>query len=224
MNKKPALSSGWRGFFEAYTKLNPRGLLPSVKVAVQIYFELRLVSTLKGTVMKEFVLVAEFEITVPSNYDAALCIAQFKQAHPCDNRRTFYDKNITDENFSNPSRVLRPSEKLRVCAFKQDACGITDSGKITSSKERMNYLASKQMNLYPSAQGALQVFEYRHFELPTGYWFASFDEEDRLPLMDGVRKMMYGRRSLDGPVELRLGSFRISWPTGILFFGFSEIK
>src|SRR5207244_1674639 len=75
-------------------------------------------------------------ITVPDDYDHATQLDKFMKA----NRKKFYDvnKNITDANFPNPSRVLKPGDKLRVRVFEQIV------GGTTTSDECMKFLVEQK--------------------------------------------------------------------------------
>lgn len=85
-----------------------------------------------------------------------------------------HHKNITDANFSNPSRILRPGDKLRVRVFQQIGSGRT------TSQERMAFLEKQRGNVYVGAQGIAHVLEQLHDRLPAGKGYASFDREERL--------------------------------------------
>ena len=64
-------------------------------------------------------------ITVPDDYVHDNRLTTFGKQ----NRKKFYSYNdeITDRNFPNPTRVLKPGDKLRVRAFKQIVGGSTTS-------------------------------------------------------------------------------------------------
>jgi hypothetical protein len=86
---------------------------------------------------KKFALLVDLGIIVePDDYNHAMALAKFLEK----NRKKFYgvDKNITDANFSNPSRVLKPGDRLWVRAFKQIV------GETTTSEERMTFLAAQK--------------------------------------------------------------------------------
>lgn len=121
---------------------------------------------------EKFALLADLGvIVVPEGYDHATSLASFKEA----NRKKFYYYNddISDANFPNPSRILKAGDRLRVRAFHQTARGET------SSAERMDFLRDQQA-VFTGAQGAGLVFEQKRAELPKGKWYTSFDEADRL--------------------------------------------
>lgn len=129
--------------------------------------------TIKGEVPTEkFSLLADFgTITVPADYDHATQLVSFRKK----NYRKFYYYNdaITDAHFPNPTRILKPGDKLWVRAFKQAI------GGTTTSEERLAFLATKKA-VHTGAQGASLVFEQRCNQFPKGYWYTSFDEKDHL--------------------------------------------
>lgn len=111
-------------------------------------------------------------IEVPAGYEFDTALASFEKA----NRKKFYSYNddITDANFSNPSRVVKAGDRLLVRAFHQTAAGTT------TSTERVDFLRALPGNVFVGAQGAALVFEQKRAKLPKGKWYASFDEKDRL--------------------------------------------
>lgn len=115
-------------------------------------------------------------ITVPEDYDHETQLAKFKERYQGDDFKTFlvYSEEITDANFSNPTRTLHPGERLRVQAFKQIVSGAT------TYEERMEFLAT-QKAVYVGAQGASLVFTQKHSQLWKGVdSYASLDKKDRL--------------------------------------------
>lgn len=121
---------------------------------------------------KKFALLADLGvITVPDDYDHGTALTTFAR----ENRTKFfsYDDNITDQNFPNPTRVLKPGQKLRVRAFGQL---LTESATL---EERLVFLKTQQA-IYLGAQGAALVFEEMRDQLPKGYRYASFDGKELL--------------------------------------------
>lgn len=111
-------------------------------------------------------------IVVPKKYKHEGAIAAFQKKH----RSSFYSwsEAINDTNFSNPSRVLEPGDKLRVRIFKQNV------GGTTTSEERLEFLKGLPGAVLVGAQGAALVFDQKGAKLPRGYWHLSFDEKERL--------------------------------------------
>jgi hypothetical protein len=154
-------------------------------------------------------------ITVPDGYDHANQLAIFMKK----NRKKFYDvnKDITDVNFSNPTRVLKSGDKLRVRVFKQVV------GGITTSEERMAFLAT-QKAIHTGAQGASLVFEQKRDQLPRGKWYTSFDEPERLwKDSDGHHRVPYLYHHSDGDWYFYLDDFENVWDGGHCFLCFCDL-
>jgi|GEM_PF-1297389 len=153
---------------------------------------------------EKFALLADLgEITVPDNFKHSKCLEVFRK----ENRKKFYYFNdaITDKNFPNPSRILKPGDKLWVRAFKQVTPGET------TSEERMKFLAT-QNAIHTGAQGASLVFEQKHGQLPKGFWYCSFDEKDRLwEDADGDHRVPYVSAYSVGAFQFVLGIFEYPW-------------
>jgi len=167
---------------------------------------------------EKFVLLVDLGIvTVPDNYDHATQLDKFLKK----NRKKFYgvNDNITDANFLNPSRILKPGDKLHVRAYQQIV------GGTTTSEERMTYLTEQKMNCYPSAQGASLVFEQKRDQLPKGKWYASFDEKDRLwEDATGNHRVPGVSTDTDGDFYWGLGYFEDVWHAYNAFFGFCDVE
>ena len=157
-------------------------------------------------------------ITVPDNYVHATHLASFKTKHQ-GGKKSFYGYNndLTDANFSNPTRILKPGDKLAVRAFKQIVPGTT------TSEERMTFLAT-QNAVHTGAQGASLVFEQKRDQLPKGKWYASFDEKDRLwEDSDGHRRVPYVFAYSDVGFNFALGYFEDVWCDVGAFFCFCDL-
>ena len=166
---------------------------------------------------EKFALLADLgTITVPDGYDHATRLYSFGKKH----RKEFYYYNdaITDENFSNPTRILKPGDKLHVRAFKQVVSGTTTSG------ERMAFLAT-QKAIYTGAQGASLVFEEKRDQLLKGKWYASFDEPDRLwKDAGGYHRVPNVCANSDGVFRFDLGRFGRVWGGNRAFLCFSDFE
>jgi|GEM_PF-945831 len=171
----------------------------------------------KAEPMEKFALFADLGIImVPDDYDHATWLALFSK----ENRRKFYYCNdaITDPNFPNPSRILKPGDKLGVRAFKQIVPGTT------TSEERMAFLAT-QKAVHTGAQGASLVFEQKRDQLPKGFWYASFDEKDRLwKDAGGLHRVPFVVAYSDGAFHFHLGSFEYVWHGDLAFLCFCDIE
>jgi len=155
-------------------------------------------------------------ITVPDDYVHATALATFMK----ENRKKFYDVNgnIVDANFPNPTRILKPGDKLRVRAFQQIVVGTT------TSKERMAFLATKKA-IHTGAHGASLVFEQKRDQLPKGKWYASFDEPDRLwEDANGDHRVTCVKAHSDGGFDFSLGYFEFVWDDSGAFLGFCDLE
>jgi hypothetical protein len=166
---------------------------------------------------EKFALLVDLGIiTVPDDYDHATALTTFGKK----NRKKFYyyDGEITDPNFPNPTRVLKPGNKLRVCAFKQVV------GGTTTSEERMDFLR-KEKAIFTGAQGASLVWDQKRDQLPKGKWYASFDERNRL-WQDacGGHRVPYMCCHSDGDFGFDLGHFDRFWDDNGVFLCFYNTK
>ena len=93
-----------------------------------------------------------------------------------ENRKRFfhYEEAITDANFSNPTRVLKPGDELEVQAFRQVVPGAT------TTEERLEFCRRQNGNVFVGAQGVSLVFELKRNQLPRGLWYGSFDQKKNL--------------------------------------------
>ena len=168
-------------------------------------------------ISEKFTLLLDLGIiTVPDDYVHEEQLKTFGKQ----NRKKFYYYNdeITDKNFPNPTRVLKPGDKLRVRAFKQVV------GGTTTSEERMAFLAT-QKAIHTGAQGASLVFDQKRDQLPKGKWYASFDEKDRLWAdADGDHGVPGVHCISDGAFEFSLGSFVNVWDDGTAFLCFCDVE
>jgi hypothetical protein len=168
---------------------------------------------------EKFALLVDLGIiTVPDDYLHDKRLTKFGKQ----NRKKFYYYNddITDKNFPNPTRVLKPGDKLRVRVFKQVVGGAT-----TSSEDRMAFLAT-QKAIHTGAQGASLVFDQKRDQLPKGKWYASFDRKNRL-LADaggnhGVPRLYRGHS--DGALVFDLGRFESVRDVDAAFLCFCDVE
>lgn len=154
-------------------------------------------------------------ITVPDNYVHGTCLSTFFE----ENGEMFYNynKNITDANFPNPSRILKPGDRLRVRVFHQIVPGST------TSKERMDFLEKQEGNVYTGAQGATLVFEQKRDQLPKGKWYASFDEAGHLwEDSDYCHRVPRVSANSDGVFDVFLGYLENDWDDSNAFLSFSD--
>lgn len=168
-----------------------------------------------GKEVEKFFLLADLgTITVPEDYDHEICLARFAKEH----RKEFYYFNdaTTDENFPNPSRILKAGDVLHVRAFKQIVSGTT------TSEERMAFLKG-QNTVFVGAQGLSLVFEQKREELPKGKWYGSFDEPDCLWKAPDGRRWVPGMSARsDGGFRWSLGNFEYVWSDDEAFLCFCD--
>jgi hypothetical protein len=165
--------------------------------------------------MQKFDLFVDLGIiTVPDDYDHATHLTTFGKM----NRMKFCDYNdeITDANFPNPSRILVPGDTLRVRAFKPTV------GGTTTTAERMAFLAT-QNAIYTGAQGASLVFDQKRDQLPKGWWYASFDQKERLWYAVGYPRVPVVGCHSDGGFGFNLGDFESVWNDDFAFLCFNEV-
>lgn len=164
---------------------------------------------------EKFALLVDLGIiTVPDDYVHEKQLTTFgKQNHK---KFHSYNDEITDKNFPNPTRVLKPGDKLRVRAFKQVV------GGTTTSEERMAFLAT-QKAIHTGAQGASLVFDQKRDQLPKGKWYASFDEKYRLwANAGGYHGVPHVFCYLDGDFVFRLSAFGSVWDGGHALLCFTD--
>lgn len=173
-----------------------------------------------GEPAPKFTLLVDLGIiTVPDDYDHATHLASFKAMYRNDETKSFYyyNEHITDANFPNPSRILKPGDKLWVRAFQQVSQGTT------TSVERMAFLDT-QKAIHAGAQGASLVWEQKRDQLPKGKWYTSFDEEERLwQDADGNHRVPVVSARSDGDFSFRLGSFESVWGVSSAFLCFCDL-
>ncbi|MFA6056208.1 MAG: hypothetical protein WC769_12635 [Thermodesulfovibrionales bacterium] len=157
-----------------------------------------------STADKRFELLVDLGIvTVPDDYVHEKQLKMFKGKNG--EKFYYYNDDITDKHFSNPTRILKPGDKLWLRTFKQIAPGST------TSEDRMKFLASKKA-IHVGAQGASLVFDQKRNQLPKGYWYCSFDEKDRLwKDADGRRRVPVVDADTDGDFRFDLGDFERAW-------------
>jgi len=168
----------------------------------------------------KFGLLADLGIiTVPASHVPGTYLSSFKERHQGGKKKSFYgyNDNVTDENFSNPTWVLKPGQKLWVRAYKQIVPGQT------TSEERMAFLTTVNSR-HTGAQGASLVFDQKRNQLPKGYWYGSFDEPERLWEDAGgshrVPELVVGS---DGDFGFSLGGFEDPWRVSHVILSFCDV-
>ena len=171
-----------------------------------------MLNTTKKVVESKFYLLIDLgTIIVPDDYVAGKELATL-------NQKDFYyfNENLIDKNFANPSRVLKPGDKFSVKAYKQNV------SRSTTSQERLDFLATQKAVLL-GAQGGSIVYKQKRNELPKGYWYASFDKKDNLwKDSDGDHRVPLLYAYTDGDFKFDLGSFENAWPVNNVLLCFCD--
>jgi hypothetical protein len=120
--------------------------------------------------------------------------------------------------FPTPTRVLKPGDRLWVRAHKQIG------GGTTTSEERLAYLASLNSHLTGAPGVRLVRGDKAWAKVPKGYyWFASFDEKERLPI-DAERSHRVPVVGTDwGGGRFDLGGFGRVWDGRNAFLSFCDV-
>ncbi len=167
--------------------------------------------------VKKFVLLVDLGITtVHADYEHGNQLKKFFEQNSDKLFNINYE--ITDKNFPNPTRVLRPGDRLRIRAFKQVV------GGSTTTEERVDFLR-KEKAVFIGAQGASLVFERKCNQLPKCKQYTSFDEKDRLWIDDaGVHRLPNIDCCSNGDFMLRLGDFEQSNRSDVALLCFTEVE
>ena len=126
-------------------------------------------------------------ITIPFRYVHETCVSDFLMKHGA--HFDYVNNNISDDNFSHPTRILKPGEKFHVRAWRQSE-GL--NAKIFPSVciDFMNATDSQSCLL--GVQGATVVFDQRREYLPKGRCYSSFDMPDNLVVGPDARRRFPG--------------------------------
>jgi len=152
-------------------------------------------------VNSRFMLLTTFQFTVPDDYDHTTQLASFAKK----NRKKFYfyNKNITDANFSKATNKLTPGKVYEVKTFK-----ITER---VTSRNCLAFLKTQKAILV-GAQGISAVWQQAKEQFFKGKWTVSFDEKSVLwRSTDGYHQVPYIDRNSDGNWNFDLGYFGYIW-------------
>lgn len=118
-------------------------------------------------------------------------------------------------SFPNPTRVLKPGNRLWVRAHKQIVDGVT------TSEERMAFL--KTLNSHLVGVQGIELVEPKRRQLPKSYWYASFDEKERLWFDAGRYHRVPGvLRYFSYGFSRGLGRFERPWRGGSAVLSFCD--
>lgn len=166
--------------------------------------------------MSKFKLLKDLgTIIVPKTYRHSTALATFTKQYA--EKLLYMNPAITDENFPNPSRILKVGEVLYVSAWEH-----ADGVGATSSIERMGFLRSKNA-LLVGAQGGALTFVQKRKSLPKGYWYCSMDESKKLwEDADGHHRVPGVDASHGGDFEFVLGGFGDGWHDDVALLCFRD--
>ena len=146
-----------------------------------------------------FEFLGESSLTVPEGHKPKEQLKIFKEKYG--KNFSYYNDDITDQNFPNPTHELIPGKTYKVKKF-----GIK-KGKSISSEDGLALLKSQNAYLV-GAQGASVVYQLKRDELPKGKFYISFDEKDALLADTGGRhRVPRVRHNGDGDFGFDLGYF-----------------
>src|SRR3989344_960526 len=172
------------------------------KEAITRGFALENISTPKPTPEPPaFRLLKEVELVIPPDYRHEGFLGRLR-AEP-DPKRYHFNENMTDDNYSRPSRIIQPGDHFLV-KFVSILRKVTSEQCLAVYREHQGHLTG--------AQGAGVLYKYLRNELPVYKWSLSFDEENRLwKNAGGCRGVPRVYRFSDDDVVLSLGSFECPW-------------
>ncbi len=155
-------------------------------------------------------------ITVPVDYKHVTRLERFHKKY----RKQFnnYDNDIMDGHFRDPSRILRPGDRIHVSVFKQNFSGTT------TSEERLAFLKSKKA-VFVGAQGASLAWEEKRHQLPRDYSYVSFDHQNNLWKDDrGDHRVPIVRCGFEDNFDFILGCLEGAWFSKMAFFCFCDAE
>ena len=112
-------------------------------------------------------------ITVPNDYVHKTQLEKFDEQNYKDLYYYFRDR-IGEDNFPNPTRILKPGDKLHVRVFEPAW------DKVTITLEECLMFLSLQKAVHTGAPGASLVYSQRRDQIEKGKWYCSLDEKDHL--------------------------------------------
>ncbi len=150
-----------------------------------------------------YFLISEFKLTVPKDYDHRTQLARFREKHG--KEFSFFNENITDENFSRVTDALVPGRTYLAKVF-----GI-NQGKVVSSEDNIA-LYESQNALLTGAQGLSVAYEQARGQFPVSRWLVSMDREQALwEDSSGARRVPAVYRCRGGYWYADLGPFEFDW-------------
>lgn len=143
-------------------------------------------------------------ITIPKRADRRTCLGSFARRH----RAKFvqYRDELTDENFPEPSRILKPGDQLRARIFKKVSPG-------WSSPDELLAFLKLQNAVLVGAQGLTYLWEQKDKQLPPNRCLFSLDQEEHLwehEILGPMAPYLF-QNVIAGSFEFKLGAFRMNW-------------
>lgn len=145
-------------------------------------------------------------IVVPNTYNHTTQLNSFAGEHSVEFQ--FFGNHPTNEHYSNPSRILKPGDRLFVRAFRRRNFiegGGDRLNSVITSEDCLTFHKTQQA-VYTGAQGLSLVWTQLREILPKGYRYFSFDEKERLWnntsgfLLDQEEMVPFFNRGQDSPM------------------------
>ena len=162
-----------------------------------------------------FSFLKAFTVVVPADYHHPTQLQSFRSKYY--KRFTYYNDNITDENFRQPSVILRPGQQFQVKVF-----GIKEDVVVDSKQDILPFLRGQGAR-FTGVQGLALAWDQKKAEFPLDKWALSFDEEEKLPVLDGYRRVPGARRDSGGDSRCNLGSFERDWYGNYVLLCFCDL-
>jgi hypothetical protein len=149
-------------------------------------------------------------IEIPANWS----LDDFRKAN--EESFCYYNPDLIEARYPTPKWAV--GKRYSVRAFQQIAAGTT------TSRERLDFLESKDATSYLGAQGVALVYREKHTLIPKGKDYSSFTEGDFERVLNdlsgGVPRVdVYS----DGGFNFHLSYLGKSWYRDSAFLGFSEL-
>ena len=147
--------------------------------------------------------LAEFDLTVPSDYDHEKQIDQSGKKARKEKTTYYYNNALTSKNFAKATNKLEPSKTYSVKIFPILSA--------ISSEDCLAFLR-KQRAILVGAQGMMLVYDLHKDQFPKGKWSVSFDEKEALWTDAGGRlRVPFVCAYADGDFSFDLDSFVGAW-------------
>ncbi len=115
--------------------------------------------------------IAEFELTVPTDYSHDKQVGQFAKKVKKEKTTHYFNDALTSKNFAKATNKLEPGKTYKVKIFPIMSA--------ISSEDCLTFLR-KQNAILAGAHGMSLVYNLHKDQLPKGKWSISFDEKEGL--------------------------------------------